>query len=67
MISLAGLRFLFVRGFYFFLSHSEDTPKSARNTVNPDAHFLSVLWWANMSITYLMTSNLQNLQGHIKF
>jgi hypothetical protein len=58
------LRFLFVFGFYHLLSHPENTPKSARNTVNPDTHCVSVRCWGNMCVTYLMTSSLQNLQGH---
>jgi len=40
--------------------------KSTRNTINPDTHCVSVLWW-DMHVAYLMTSKLQNLQGHIKF
>ena len=64
---LAGrFGFLFALGIYFFLSHFKNTPKSARSTVNPDTHRVSVRCWGNMCITYLMTRFSQNCQGHTK-
>jgi hypothetical protein len=45
----------------FFLNHFQDILKSARNTVNPDAHCVSVLRRRDMCVTNLMTSKPQNL------
>jgi hypothetical protein len=61
--SLAGL----FRFFNVFLSHFPDILKSAGNSVNADSHHVSVLRLKHVCVAYLMTSKLQNLQGHIKF